>query len=158
MRTQNFCLGLLACFSLVSTTSLSAKASSVEARIAEQNGLFDEYYESDLKAHPELATAYGDYRYNDQLNDYSLAAITREHGRDQEFLARLKGISITGLPEQEALSHEVLLRLLEQRIANYDFKEYEMPVNQMDGPQVHLADLPLAVPFDSVKQYDDYIA
>ena len=33
-----------------------------------------------------------------------------------------------------------------------------MPVNQMDGPHVHLADLPLAVPFDSVKQYEDYIA
>src|SRR5215472_12965654 len=48
-------------------------------------------------------------------------------------------------------------RLLEQRIANYDFKEFEMPVNQMDGPQVHLADLPLAVPFDTVKQYEDYI-
>jgi uncharacterized protein (DUF885 family) len=28
----------------------------------------------------------------------------------------------------------------------------------MDGPHVHLADLPLAVPFDSVKQYEDYIA
>ena len=33
-----------------------------------------------------------------------------------------------------------------------------MPVNQMDGPHVRLADLPLAVPFDSVKQYEDYIA
>ena len=33
-----------------------------------------------------------------------------------------------------------------------------MPVSQMDGPQVHLADLPLAVPFDTVKQYEDYIA
>ena len=33
-----------------------------------------------------------------------------------------------------------------------------MPVNQMDGPHLRLADLPLAVPFDSVKQYEDYIA
>ncbi len=33
-----------------------------------------------------------------------------------------------------------------------------MPVNQMDGPTVRLADLPLAVPFDSVKHYEDYIA
>jgi uncharacterized protein (DUF885 family) len=28
----------------------------------------------------------------------------------------------------------------------------------MDGPHLRLADLPLAVPFDSVKQYEDYIA
>jgi hypothetical protein len=33
-----------------------------------------------------------------------------------------------------------------------------MPVNHLDGPQVTLADLPLAVPFDSVRQYEDYIA
>jgi uncharacterized protein (DUF885 family) len=49
-------------------------------------------------------------------------------------------------------------RILEQRIANYGFKEFEMPVSQMNGPHVHLADLPLAMPLDSVKHYEDYIA
>jgi len=38
-----------------------------------RNALFEEQYESDLKAHPETATALGDYRYNDQLNDVSLS-------------------------------------------------------------------------------------
>ena len=33
-----------------------------------------------------------------------------------------------------------------------------MPVSQMSGPHVQLADLPLAVPFSSVKFYEDYIA
>ncbi len=47
------------------------------------------------------------------------------------------------------LSHQVMARVLEQRIADYDFKEYEMPVNQMSGPHTHLADLALAVPFDT---------
>jgi hypothetical protein len=42
------------------------------------------------------------------------------------------------------MSHEVLLRTQQQRIDNYDFKEYEMPVSQMSGPHVALADLPLA--------------
>jgi uncharacterized protein (DUF885 family) len=50
-----------------------------------------------------------------------------------------------------------MLHILEQRISNYRFKEYEMPVSQMNGPHVDLADLPLAVPFDSVQQYEDYI-
>src|SRR5262249_34531544 len=36
--------------------------------------------------------------------------------------------------------------------------EYEMPVNQMNGIHTGLADLPLSVPFDSVKHYEDYIA
>jgi uncharacterized protein (DUF885 family) len=158
MRKQELLLALLACVSLSGWASGSAKNSSIDSRLGAQNALFDEQYESDLKAHPELATAYGDYRYNDQLNDSSLAAIVRQHQRDEEFLARLKAISVAGFPEHDMLSHEVLQRVLEQRIANDDFKEYEMPVNQMDGPQVRLADLPLAVPFDSVKHYEDYIA
>src|SRR5262249_22382970 len=54
--------------------------------------------------------------------------------------------------------HQLLLLALAQRIENYRFKEFEMPVNQMEGPQVRLADLPLAMPFDSVKHYEDYIA
>ena len=76
MGNQKLLPGLFACLALVCSLSSSAAASSVETRIAEQNALFDEQYESDLKAHPELATAYGDYRYNDQLNDYSLAGVT----------------------------------------------------------------------------------
>ncbi len=157
-KTNGLIFTLLCCVLLSAITTASAKGSSVESRLAQQNALFDEQYESDLKAHPEVATAYGDYRYNDQLNDYSLAEIERQHQRDESFLARLKAISTASFPEPDVLSHQVMQRMLEQRIANYGFKEFEMPVNQMDGPQVHLADLPLAVPFDTVKQYEDYIA
>ena len=130
----------------------------MEARLAEQNALFEEQYESDLKAHPEAATQFGDYRYNDQLSDNSIAGINGQHGRDTDFLRRLKAISTAGFREQDVLSHQVMARMLEQRIADYDFKEYEMPVSQMSGPHVRLADLPLAVPLDSLKQYEDYLS
>jgi uncharacterized protein (DUF885 family) len=130
----------------------------VAARIAAQNALFEEQYQSDLKLSPQRATSYGDYRYNDQLNDESLAGRAREHAADQAFLARLQAIATTGFPDQDQLSHDLLARTLEQRLANYSFKEYEMPLNQMSGPHLTLADLPNAVPLDTVKQYDDYIA
>jgi uncharacterized protein (DUF885 family) len=158
MRKEKLPFWLAVAVSLMGGSAAFAAAPAVEARLAQQNALFEEQYESDLRTHPELATAYGDYRYNDQLNDYSVAGSTAQHERDADFLARLQRISIAGFPEQDALSHQVLQRVLEQRIATFDFKEYEMPVNQMDGPQVHLADLPLAVPLDTVKQYEDYIA
>ena len=139
-------------------TSPSTRSVAVESRIAAQNALFEQQYQSDLRADPELATAYGDYRYNDELNDYSIAAIKHRHERDREFLLRLKAIATAGFSEQDALSHEVLQHVLQQRIEDWRFREYEMPVSQMDGPHVHLADLPLAVPFDSVQHYEDYIA
>jgi uncharacterized protein (DUF885 family) len=126
--------------------------------LAAQNALFEEQYESDLRHFPERATAFGDYRYNDKLNDYSLEAIARRHKIDMEFLSRLRAVPSDGFSDQDQLSHDLLIRVLEQRGADFDLKEYEMPVNQQNGIHTNLADLPLSVPLDSVKHYEDYIA
>jgi uncharacterized protein (DUF885 family) len=157
MRTDTLSLVLAACLALSAPFSLAAP-DSVASRLAAQNALFEEQYQADLKASPQTATARGDYRYNDQLNDVSLAQVEREHATNENFLARLKAISTAGFPEQDLLSHDLLVRTLEQRNENYAFKDFEMPVSQMSGPHVQLADLPLAVPFSSVKFYEDYIA
>ena len=64
----------------------------VADRLAAQNAVFEEHYETDLRNFPERATAYGDYRYNDKLAEYSLDAIAQRHKTDEAFLARLKAI------------------------------------------------------------------
>src|SRR5271157_951963 len=130
----------------------------VAERLAAQNALFDEQYESDLRNFPERATAFGDYRFNDKLADYSLAAIMQRDQTNRAFLARLQAIPTTGFSDQAVLSHDLLIRVLQQRVADFDLKEYEMPVNQQNGIHTSLADLPLSVPFDSLKHYEDYIA
>jgi uncharacterized protein (DUF885 family) len=130
----------------------------VADRLAAQNVLFEEQYETDLRNFPERATAFGDYRYNDQLAEYSLATVVQRHKTDEAFLARLEAIRSNGFSDQDRLSHDLLIRVLELRIADFDLKEYEMPVNQQNGIHTSLADLPLSVPFDSVKHYEDYVA
>jgi uncharacterized protein (DUF885 family) len=149
---------LAICLQIPAFSGLAPTPPSVESRIAAQNALFEEIYQSELKAYPEFATSIGDYRYNDQLYDRSIAAIHNRHAANEDFLARLNAIPTTGFSEQDALSRDVMMRTLQQRLDDNSFKEYEMPVSQMDGPHVFLADLPLAVPFDSVKRYEDYIA
>jgi uncharacterized protein (DUF885 family) len=158
MRSQLLTLILASGLALPATHSLIAQTPSVDTRLATQNVLFEELYQADLKETPERATAFGDYRYNDQLSDRSLAAINRRHTADLANLARLKAIPTTGFPEQDLLSHDLLSRVLQQRIDDYDLKEFEMPVDQMNGVHTGLADLPLSMPFDSVKHYEDYIA
>jgi uncharacterized protein (DUF885 family) len=127
-------------------------------RLAAQNALFDEQYESDLRNFPERATAFGDYRYNDKLTEHSLAAIQQRHQTDVDFLKRLQAIATTGFSDQDQLCHELMVRVLEQRITDFNLKEYEMPINQQSGIHTNLADLPLSVPLDSVKHYEDYVS
>jgi uncharacterized protein (DUF885 family) len=131
---------------------------SVGERLAAQNALFDQQYESDLREFPERATSFGDYRYNDKLEDHSLAATLQREKINQTFLARLQAISTVGFSDQDQLSHDVLARGLQQRVADFELKEYEMPINQFNGVHTALADLPNSVPFDSVKYYEDYVA
>jgi uncharacterized protein (DUF885 family) len=131
---------------------------SATDRLSAQNALFEEQYEVDLHNFPERATAFGDYRYNDKLADYSLDAIVRRHKADEVLLSRLEAISTVGFSDQDLLSHDLLVRVLRQRMSDFDLKEYEMPINQQNGIHTSLADLPLAVPFDTVKHYEDYIA
>jgi uncharacterized protein (DUF885 family) len=137
---------------------LAQGSKPVAERVAAQNALFEEQYESDLRNFPERATAFGDYRYNDKLADYSLQAIARRHETDEDFLRRLEAIQATGFSDQDRLSHDLLARVIEQRIADYDLKEYEMPLSQFSGVHTSLADLPLSVPLYSVKDYEDYVA
>src|SRR5271170_5886548 len=82
----------------------------VADRLAAQNSLFEEQYESDLRNFPERATAFGDYRYNDKLGDYSLDGIAQRHRTDEAFLARLDAIPSAGFSDQDQLSHDLLVR------------------------------------------------
>jgi uncharacterized protein (DUF885 family) len=154
MRLHQSLLFLIA----ISGTAFGQNVKPVTERLATQNALFEEQYQSDLRSFPERATAFGDLRYNDKLAEVSLASLSERHKADQDFLARLEAIPTSGFSEQDHLSHDLLIRVLGQRLADYDLKEYEMPINQFNGIHLSLADLPLSVPLESVKQYEDYIA
>jgi uncharacterized protein (DUF885 family) len=135
-----------------------AQMASVSDRVAQQNALFEEFYQTGLKNNPERATSYGDYRYNALLGQYSPAEIARQHAEADEFLKRLQAIPTDGMSDKDLLSHQVMQRQIEREDVNYSLKNYDMPVNQQNGIHTRLADLPLSVPFDSVQHYQDYIS
>jgi uncharacterized protein (DUF885 family) len=147
-------LGLFVVF----VCSAFAQTPSLTDRVAKQNALFEEYYQAFLKNNPERATAYGDYRYNSQLSQVSLKDIARQQAQNDDFLARLKAIPTDGMSDKDLLSHRILKKQLERADVNYALKNYEMPVNQQNGVHTQLADLPNAMPFDSVQHYQDYIS
>ena len=152
-------LSLAVCL-LAGTASLSLQAqgpTAAPARSAALTALFKEMWEDRLKHSPEFASSLGDRRYNDQLSDLSARAVNDELARQRAFLIRLLAIDTAGLSDQEKLSAELMERELIQAEEGSRFKEWELPVNQFHG--IH-TDLPSEVtdwPFETVKDYDDYI-
>ena len=103
----------IALVALLSSVSLVAQAPKQLAdRLVAQNALFEEYYENQLRNFPEAATAYGDYRYNDRLNDYSLASIARRNETNRAFLQRIEAIPSQGFSDQDQVSHDLLIWVL----------------------------------------------
>jgi uncharacterized protein (DUF885 family) len=124
-------------------------ASSLQSRLERQNELFKEQAASDA------APSFGEKK--SLLGDFSLAASARQDAIDRRFRTRLAAISSDGFPEQDRISHELMLRELDQRMTDYSLKTYEMPLTQFRGIHTDLADIPRSLPFHSVKDYEDYI-
>ena len=135
----------------------AAPASLADRRQA-LNDLFHDYWEDRLKHDPEFASAIGDLRYNDQISDYSVAAVNDELAREQRFELRLAAIDPTGFTDQEKISQDLLLREFDLDQEGAEFKEWEMPVNQMDGIYSTYPQLVAELSFKTAKDYDDWIA
>jgi uncharacterized protein (DUF885 family) len=145
-------------FVLALASPVFGQMASVADRVAQQNALFEEFYQTGLKNSPERATSYGDYRYNSLLDQYSLDEIARQHTEAENFLKRLQAIPTDGMSDKDILSHRIMERQIQREDVNYSLKNHEMPVNQQNGVHTRLADLPLRVPLDSVQHYEDYIS
>jgi uncharacterized protein (DUF885 family) len=133
-------------------------AESADARSKELSDLFAQIWQDTLKHSPELASSLGDKRYDDQLTDYSTQEVNASLARGRGYIEKLSLIDTTGLPEQEKLSAELMLRSLIDQQEGAKFKEWEMPVNQFDGFHTDLPQLVTHLQFDEGKDYDDYIA
>jgi len=133
-------------------------AGDVATRSRQLNKLFDDYWQDKLKHDPEFATYLGDKRYDSELTDHSPAAVNDALARGRQFIDRLSGIDTTGLSKQDQLSAELLLRTLIEDQEAAPFKEWQMPVTQYEGIQVDLPQLATHTSFDTVDDYDHYIA
>lgn len=136
----------------------SAETKSLDARRQELKQLIAEQWEYVMREAPEFATIIGDYRYNDRWSDGSLAHVEVTQKDAKTWLRRFEAIDTTGFPEQEKLNQQLMVRNLKEQIESTDLKLYEMPVDQFYGAHLQLAQFVSNIPFNSTKQYEDYIA
>jgi uncharacterized protein (DUF885 family) len=149
-------LALVAAFATMSAHS--APATDVPTRVKALNALLAEQWEYQLKESPEFATILGDYRYNDRFSDLSLAHAQQQKKDAQAFIARFEAIDTAGFDEQDRLNQQLMVRQLKEGVRSVDLKLIEMPVDQFNGIHLLLAQFVSALPFDSTKHYEDYVA
>ena len=151
-------IAILFAFLALTTSGAAAQDVPLNNRVKTLNAVFTDYWEDQLKHEPEFASSLGDNRYNDQLRDYSVEAYNESLSRGRGFLSRLSEVDTAGMSTQEQLSKDLLVHELIENQQEARFKPWEMPVTQMDGLQISLPQLVPQLTFNSVKDYDDYIA
>jgi uncharacterized protein (DUF885 family) len=124
---------------------------------AKLHALFDAEWEHAMKISPTWASQLGDRRFNDLWPDLSLAASEREHQHAKEVLQKLDSIDRAKLPEADQLNYDLFRWQLEDDIGAFRFGGYLIPLNQRRGIQTE-DDLADALRFESVKDYEDWIA
>jgi uncharacterized protein (DUF885 family) len=152
-----FCLSVPTKMMQAQSTATAPATPSVATQSKALSSLFTQIWEDRLKRSPEFASSIGDKRYDDQLTDYSTQALNAALARGRDYIEKLSEIDTSGLTDQEKLSADLMLRQLIEEQEGAKFKEWEMPVNQFYGFHTDLAQLPNRLPFDSVKDYDNYI-
>jgi uncharacterized protein (DUF885 family) len=139
-------------------TAVRPPAASPEANRKALNQIFQDYWEDNLVHNPEFASTLGDKRFNDRITDYSVKAYNEGLAREQGFLMRLAAIDTAGLTGQEKISRDLLLRKFADDQEAAEFKEWEMPVSQINSIQTAYPELVAQLSFTTVKDYDDWIA
>jgi uncharacterized protein (DUF885 family) len=145
-----------ACF--VSLTSGFALPQPTQTPAEQLRKFFAAEWDYQLREHPEYATYVGDPRYNDRLSDQSPAAYARDAARMRLQLRRLQAIPETGLTEQDRVSRQMMLQQMQSSLESFTLKEWEMPISQINGIHLDLASMYAQMPFQTTKDYENYLA
>ena len=122
------------------------------------HALFDEDWQWVLKQFPEVATFFGDNRYNDRLTDHSPEAYARYKAHAREMLDRIRKIDRAKLAGQDLISYDLFLRDKQINVEWSRFPTEYMAMDQMNGVQISFGQLAASTPFRNVKDYEDLLA
>jgi uncharacterized protein (DUF885 family) len=132
-----------------------APAADEAARL---HDLFQREWENRLKEDPTFATGVGRHEYDDRLPSVAPEDLERRAAAAKGFLAELAAIDRGKLAGEDLVSYAIFRRQLENRVADYDFGEDQMPFNADSGFHSEFARLPESVPLATLKDYENYLS
>jgi uncharacterized protein (DUF885 family) len=136
----------------------ASDSQSLSSPRAQFSQLLADEWEYEMRESPEYATQVGDNRYNNRWSDFSIEHQLQQRKDAEQWLARFQAVDTNGFSEQEKLSAQLMIRSQKDRIDGIDLKTFEMPIDQFNGVHLGLAQLVDVTPFNSVKDYEDYLS
>lgn len=106
---------------------------------------------------PEAATYVGHPGQDDRLTDYSESSLERRRKENLCMRDSLKMINRVKLKEGDRVTYDLALRNAELYVESDKFAGDYMPINHMDGFQLGLTNLLMAMPTGNVAHYDNMI-
>ena len=160
MRYLSYVLMLVIPVALIvaARSDQASDSQSLSSRRAQFSQLLADEWEYEMRESPEYATQVGDNRYNNRWSDFSIEHQLQQRKDAEQWLARFQAVDTNGFSEQEKLSAQLMIRSQKDRIDGIDLKTFEMPIDQFNGVHLGLAQLVDVTPFNSVKDYEDYLS
>jgi uncharacterized protein (DUF885 family) len=128
---------------------------------AQLNALVEEYFDQELELNPMGATAIGDSRFDDRLDDSTSPGFREKIlAIERAYLDRARRIDAVHLSPASRLTFDIFVDERELSLRGANFPEHLMPFNQMDGLPSQLVVYGSASgpqPFKTVSDYDRFL-
>jgi uncharacterized protein (DUF885 family) len=120
--------------------------------------LADGYWEALMERRPTRATALGDYRFNDRLDDLSEKGRQQWRTTLQSLLTDLRRLPAGNLSAQDRLTRGLLERAVRDAQIKLECHEEYMPLDPLYGPHISFPLILVSQPFRNVADYRAYVA
>lgn len=120
--------------------------------------LLDDAWEYDLREDPLHATNVGDHRFDDRLPQEGLGDQLRRLEAKRAYLKRANAIPRAQLARADQINLDIFVRLLQDELSGYEFRNYLMPITNRSGFHVNFPELRREMPLRSVADYENYVS
>jgi uncharacterized protein (DUF885 family) len=120
--------------------------------------ILDNYWEAKLRRSPSLATFTGDYRFNDQLEKFTVKTFEEGMRWLRSVERELKSVSEKGLSVQDQISRSMLLEDIALSKEFHKIPTHYLCIDQMSGPHLGFLNIARVHPFKTLKDYRDYVS
>ena len=142
---------------LATAAALAISTPAIAGPVEDFDKLMDDYWATQLKESPLLASRAGVPGYDAQLDEVGVPALDRQAAEAAEFLKRLNAIPVSALSHADQTNHAIMHRQLESAIDANRFGQRMIFYSSNGSLHNYIVDLITSVPLRTQADYDNYL-